>query len=813
MRKKVNKNLEENSLSLTKEDKSLKKQNKRAVKRTSISNGLSTNEVNDRVEKGLTNFTSNRTSKTKKEIFKSNILTIFNLLNLSIAVWLITVNSFKNLTFMSVIIINTIIGIFQELKAKRTIEKLSLISAPVVEVLRDGEIKNISSDNMVIDDVVYLTLGKQICADSVVSSGTIEVNESLLTGESDAVVKEPGSVLYSGSFVVSGECYAQVTKVGEDNYIQKLVLQAKKYRKPKSEIMNSLKMLIKIVTIIVVLVGAALFINQYVIQKHDYVSSVIGTAGGIIGMIPSGLFLLTSLSLAYGVIKLGSYNTLVQDLYCIEMLARVNVLCLDKTGTITDGTMKVKDVVEFENNTGLTTKQIISLLQGSFKENNATAIALQKRFGKNSKTKPTATIPFSSARKYSAANYKELNLSFIMGAPEFIFKERYNEICDEVEKYAELGYRVLFLASSTESIENNQQAMNEKQMTPLALICIEDTIRKDAIETINYFKQSGVDVRVISGDNPLTVSKIAKRAGIENANKYVSLDGKTDDELELLVNEYTVFGRVSPSQKRVLVKLLKKKRNVVAMTGDGVNDILALKEADCSIAMANGSEAARNVSHLVLLDSNFSSMPQVVKEGRRVINNIQRVATLYLTKTIFSFLISVLVIVLHYPYPIQTIQLMFFDFLVIGVPSLYLAVEPNNNQVRGRFLLNILTSALPGGLLVVFNYLVLIVVGKYLNLSYAEISTSTVFITTYVGLLVLYRVCKPFNAGRRLLFISMCIIFAGALVLFNGFFDMIMLGVPNILLVVVICQYSLVLLPLLIKASTKLRKVIYKYIS
>jgi cation-transporting ATPase E len=777
------------------------------VKLTSIDSGLTIGEVNQRKEKGEVNKVDNNNSKTIKEIILSNLLTVFNAINLAIAIWLLSIGSFRNVTFLSVIIINIVIGIIQEINAKKTIEKLSIISAPVVDVFRDGLILQISADQVVIDDLISLTLGKQVIADSIIAKGEVEVNESLLTGESDPITKGPGEVLYSGSFIVSGECLSQVTKVGKDNYIQKLVLQAKKYKKPNSEIMKSIRLLIRFLTIIVVLMGTTLFIYHFIIEAMDYQSSVVATAGAIIGMIPSGLVLVTSVSLAYGVIILGRNNTLVQDLYCIEMLARVDTLCLDKTGTITDGSMKVKDVFEYENNTGLTVKQIISVIQGIFKENNPTAIALQKRFGKTAKSEPSAIIPFSSVRKFSALSFKDIKMTFVLGAPEFVFKDRYQEIQGDVEKYANLGYRVLVLAVSDEMIPKNQ-TLDETRLKPLALISIEDTIRKDAFETILYFKNSGVDVKVISGDNPITVSKIAKRVGINNADNYISLYGKTDEEIEGLAYRYSVFGRVNPAQKRKLIQVFKSNKSVVAMTGDGVNDILALKEADISIAMANGSEAVRSIAHLVLLDSNFSSMPKVVREGRRVVNNIQRVAALYLTKTLFSILISLVVLGLRAQYPIQTIQLFFYDFLVIGVPALYLAIEPNNNLIKGKFLVNIIASAIPGGLLVVLNYLVIVLVGRQLNLTYPEISTTTVLITTYVGLLVLYRIVKPFNLGRRVLFISMVSIFVLAILTIAEFFYFVPLSTANLLLIIVILQYSLFVLPILVFLSQKIRDLI-----
>ncbi len=774
-------------------------------RRVTLSKGLSSLEVEARVASGFINQSHHQHSKSIKEIILTNTFTIFNLLNIAIAIWLISVGSFKNITFLPIIIINTIIGIIQELKAKKTMDSLSLLSMPTAKVVRSGKTMNIPINELVLDDIIILETGKQIPCDSIVRKGAVEVNESLLTGESDPVYKKPKSTLFAGSYVISGECYAKVERIGSENYMEQLMAQAKKYRRPRSEIMRSLRLLIRVVTVVVILVGTGLFLKQMEIGDI-YANAVIYTAGGVIGMIPSGLFLLTSVSLAYGIIKLAKHNTLVQDLYCIEMLARVDVLCLDKTGTITDGTMKVKDFIELQRHEKLNTRSIISMLQGSLKDNNATSIALQKKFGKSKKSAATSILPFSSVRKYGAAYFKEHDATFVIGAPEFILRESnsYDLIKSQVDAAARLGYRVLLVAQSDKKLPQNPEHLSGN-ITPLALITIEDTIRKDAIETIDYFKKSGVSVRVISGDNPLTVSKVAKRAGIENADSYVSLDGLSDEEVVDIADEYTVFGRVSPDQKRILIKRLKELGNTVAMTGDGVNDILALKEADCSIAMANGSEATRNISHLVLLDSNFSSLPRVVREGRRVINNIQRVATLYLTKTIFSFLLSILVILLSRPYPIQTVQLMFYDVLIIGIPSFYLALEPNNTQIKGKFLFNVLASAIPGGILVIVNYLFILFIAPRIGMSDDAVSTSVVILTTIVGLMVLFRVCRPFNLGRRILFSSMIILFGFGLVFLDGLLELIPLETSNLLLILVIVQYSYPLLNFIINYSRRFR--------
>ncbi len=770
---------------------------------TSLKTGLLESEVQTKILALQTNKATVKNSKTVRDILLSNIITVFNFITFGIAIWLATVGSYRNMIFIVVVIVNIGIGILQEMRAKKKMEELSLISAPLVHVFRDGQEQKISSDDVVLGDILLLKLGEQICADSVVVQGKIEVNEALLTGESDSVNKVEGQTLYSGSYVVAGECQAQVVQVGLNNYIQRLAAQAKKYQKPKSEIMSSLRLLMRIITVVVLVVGVALFINQRQISNITYQDAVVSTAGSVIGMIPSGLFLLTTISLAYGVIKLSKWRTLVNDLYCIEMLARVNVLCLDKTGTITDGTMRVKQLIDY-NTADFTTPKILALLQGTFKENNPTALALAKKYGKKAPYKALATIPFSSVRKYSAASFLELKMTFLLGAPEFIYQTRYPEIQSTVEQLAKQGYRVLLLAGTAEMIAE-EQALDEKQFITLAIIGIEDSIRKDAIETINYFQKSGVEVKVISGDNPLTVAMIAKRAGVTDANKYVSLEGKLDARLEHLALTYNVFGRVTPSQKKILVQIYKKHHKTVAMTGDGVNDILAMKEADCAIAMANGSEATRSVAHLVLLDSNFSAMPKVVREGRRVINNIQRVATLFLTKTVFSFFLSIVVILMKNAYPLQTIQLLMFDFLVITFPSIYLAVEENNSQIKGRFLVNVLTSALPGALLVVGNYLLIIFNVSYLDMSYPAISTALVLVVICIGLFVLYKVCKPFNVGRGIMYSFMWIIFATILAFFADFFYISELSYPEILLVLMLAFASLAIYPWMNRMAKRIK--------
>ncbi len=719
-----------------------------ARSKTDPQQGLSTKEVEERIELGYQNNTHNGSSKSIKRIIFSNVFTFFNILMVVIAGWLISVNAITDLFFMVIVTLNVVIGILQEIKAKKTIDRLSLLQAPTAIVIRDGLQIEIPVNEVVLDDILLLETGKQIPSDAIVVEGSIEVNESLLTGESDAIVKKNGDSLYSGSFVVSGRCKAQVEKVGKDNYIEQLSGEAKSYKKPKSDLLKSLNWIIYVMAVVVVTVGVTLFLMQYKVNGVDYVTAVRKTAGAMIGMIPSGLYLLSSVALAVGVIRLAQNNVMVQELYCIEMLARVSTLCLDKTGTITDGTMSVQNVVEYNSIGGLPTKNIISAMLNALHETNLTAKALEDKFGLQKKLKFKTTIPFSSQRKYNAVTFERFG-TFALGAPEFVLKEHYELVKKDVEKYALQGYRVLSLVHFEEGINHGE--LPEETPLVVSLILIEDNIRPDAIETIDYFKRSGVTVKVISGDNPLTVSKISQRAGIEGAENYISLDGLTDQEVEQAATKYTVFGRVSPNQKRILVRTMKQAGETVAMTGDGVNDILALKEADCSIAVASGSEAARNVSHLVLMDSNFGSMPKVVAEGRRVINNVSRVACLFLTKTIFSFLLAIQALNSGGAYPISTNQLMMIDFLVIAIPSFFLVLEPNNNRVSGRFLINVIKGALPGAVTILLCSVVAFQVVNYLNSDFITSSTIIVILATHTCLLVLFKVCRPYNLLRKVI--------------------------------------------------------------
>ncbi len=712
--------------------------------------GLTDEIAEQRMVDELYNRTKSKSNRSVFSIVVKNIFTFFNILIFAIAGFLMWVGApVTDFVFLVIVSINIIIGIIQEINAKNMIDKLSLMSAPTAFVIRSGVEHEISIEDVVLDDCLLLESGRQICADSIVIDGAIEVNESLLTGESDAILKKPGDVLYSGSYVVSGKCAARVDKVGKDNYIEKLSQEAKKYKKPKSDLYSALNSIIKFMAFPVVIFGGLLFYIMFFRNKIELYDTARQTAGAMIGMIPSGLFLMSTIALYIGVIKLGQKNVLVQDVYCVEMLARVNCICLDKTGTITDGTMVVKNVIDYNNVHGLATRNIVSAMLNALQDNNMTSQALKEKFGLGKRIKHTATIPFSSSRKFQAVTFDKYG-TFALGAPEFVLKADYKRVEKDVNKYAALGYRVLCLAHKDGTI--NGVELPEGPIEIIAMILIEDNIRPDAINTIRYFRESGVEVRVISGDNPITVSKIAARAGVDAADKYVSLDGKLDSDV---VNEVrkgtTVFGRVSPQQKKLIIQTLKELGKTVAMTGDGVNDILALKEADCSIAVASGSQAVRSCSHLVLLDSNFDSMPSVVSEGRRVINNVAKVSALFLTKTIFSLFLAIEALVIGGYYPIATSQLIIIETFAIGLPSIVLVNEPNNRPVKGRFLANVIRESLPGAIVILALSAVVFALSTQLGLDLATRKTIIVIAATHTCMMVLFKVCRPFTTIHKVL--------------------------------------------------------------
>jgi len=723
--------------------------------------GLSSEIVEQRIKDGLSNSSDKAKGKSISQIIFSNIFTFFNLLFLTIAIILIVIGEFKNLIFLLTVVANLLVGIFQEIKAKKQIDKLSLLSVPTSIVIRDGEKIEIPIEEVVLDDITFFTSGKQISTDCIVLEGNVEVNESLLTGESEAIAKPKGSILYSGSFIVSGSCIARVDKVGANSYIEKLARDAKKYKKPKSELLRTLNGILKIISIIIIPLGLMTWYFSFnktlsftEIFKPENVdilrSAVVSATGSMIAMIPAGLFLLTTVALAVSVVRLAKKNTLVQELYCIEMLARVDILCLDKTGTITDGTMKVVDSVEINNTTDYTVREIVGSMMNAFDESNPTGDALINFFDKNSVLTPLSTISFSSQRKYSAVIFENEG-TFVLGAPEFVLDSQYQKVQHRVERFSAQGSRVLALAKVSGKIDPKEKPKNAKV---IALIAIQDHIRDDASETIAYFKNNGVEVKVISGDNPITVSEIASRAGVTGANRFISLDGMSDENVRSVAFDYNVFGRVSPEQKKILVQTYKEYKKTVAMTGDGVNDILALKEADCSIAMASGSEATRYIAHLVLMDSNFASMPKVVAEGRRVINNIERTSTLFLVKTLFAILLTIFYLALPtHNYPFAPNQMFIIEFCVIGIPSFFLALQPNTEKVTGKFLSNVVRSILPGAFTVLISHLIIYFLGysglfKYFMApvdGYDPYTTVTLYITILVMFYVLYEVSKPLN--------------------------------------------------------------------
>lgn len=740
--------------------------------------GLTDEEVRQRVEEGLTNRADISTDKTTKEIVISNVFTYFNLIFLVITILLIMVGSFRNLTFLPIIIGNTVIGIVQEIRAKKTLEKMSLLNAPRADVIRNGSVKQISTEELVKDDVILLTAGKQICADAVVISGNIQVNESLLTGEADEVEKTEGSTLMSGSFVVSGECYARLEKVGNESYISKLSLEAKSMGgKEQSEMIRSINLIVKWVGIVIIPIGLILFWQSHFVNGESITKSVTSTVAAIIGMIPEGLYLLTTVALALSTMKLARKKVLLHDMKSIETLARVDVLCVDKTGTITEPDMKLKEIFLCKNSgadgtqTALTLDELKSLIldyANASVDNNATMLAL-KAYAEDALTNNTSALhrttvsqqAFSSSLKYGSVTFSDG--TYLLGAPEFIMHEDFARIEEEIIPYADKGDRVLLFARyNGENVENGING----SVTPLGFVALANPIRANAVKTFEYFKSQGVAIKVISGDNPRTVSRIAIQAGIESAESFVdaaTLD--TEDKIADAVNKYTVFGRVTPKQKKQLVKALQAKGHTVAMTGDGVNDILAMKDADCSVAMASGSEAAAQAAQVVLLDSDFAHMPDVVYEGRRVVNNIQRSASLFLVKNIFSLLLSLFSVILMVTYPLEPAQVSLISMFTIGVPGFLLALEQNKDRIKGHFITNVMLKALPGGLTDVIAVGALVVCGEVFCISDASIGTIATLVLSVVGFMILFKISEPLNGMKYAVIIGNI---AG--LVFSGFF-------------------------------------------
>jgi len=772
--------------------------------------GLDANQVEQREMQGYVNKNARATGRTYGAILFNNIFTIVNLITFIVAAALITViivadqqvnfaQTMGQFAFLLIIMLNIGIGIIQEMRAKRKIDKLSLVTAPSSVVVRDANKITIPISEVVLDDVVYLTMGKQVSADCIVLSGECEVNEAMLTGESVPVKKKQGDILYSGSYLVSGTVHARVDKTGPNNFVEKLASHVKRYKKPASELQNSIRFIMKIVTVIIAVVTIAMIVLEMRATNPVYDANgnliggiedmalrlyhvVQGWSGAVIGMLPTGMFLLTSMTLAVGMMKLARKNALVQDLYCIEMLARADVLCLDKTGTLTDGSMQVNKVINFIKEDGADAKvaAIIGSMLTATEDNNQTAIAMANYFGYSAQLRSIKALPFSSSRKFSAVTFEDED-TYCLGAPEFIIKDMGVRLEGLINEYTAQGYRVLCLTQAHGAISPDGKVPNTKKA--VALIVIEDYIRDDAVETIQWFKDNDVAVKVISGDNPITVAEVAKRCGVDGAEMYLSLDGMSDQEIQEAADKYTVFGRVSPEQKALLIKSIKAKGHTVAMTGDGVNDILAMREADCSIAIASGAEAARNVSHLVLMDSRFSSMPKVVKEGRRVINNITKTSSLFLMKTLMSIVLAFLYMIMGTSYPFRTNNLLFLEMFVIGLPSFFLAFQANDGRIKGKFLANVTGRAIPGGIAIVISVMAMYV---YWNMMITRFGTCEygynvfgiypfgvdgygvspeafllamqVMALSLTGIVVLIKVCEPFNVFRVFVLL-MCLTF------------------------------------------------------
>ena len=818
--------------------------------------GLTDEQVNERIEQGKVNADENPNTRTYKQIVRENTLTFFNFLNLVLLVLVLLVGSYKNAFFVCIIIINTLIGIAQEIRAKKTIDKLAILTAKKSIVIREGKKWTVPTEELVLDDLVCLKTGDQVPADAKVLEGSVEVNESLLTGESDNLPKNVGDELFSGSFVTAGEACCQIIHVGKDNYAAQITSEAKEFKRHNSELKNSLNAILKVISIIIVPLGALLFYKQYYIVGNTFKASVVSMVAGVLGMIPEGLVLLTSVALTLGALVLANKKTLVQELYCIETLARVDTLCLDKTGTITEGTMCVERVepwsesllrnltedkeepdeggviqdqeIQPENaktqspDTCLQTEadqaesideaaslqdiheieDMMGNLMYVLKDQNATIDALRKRFPTKTSMTPEHIIPFSSDRKYSGAVFEDRG-TYLMGAAQFLFPEGREEVLDVCQKYAQEGLRVLTLAHSSQMAEGTEFPAD---LEPVALLLLTDVIREEAPDTLKFFDSQEVDLKVISGDDPVTVSAIAKRAGLKNAESYVDATTlETEEDLEEAVSKYSVFGRVTPQQKKEMVQALQKQGHTVAMTGDGVNDVLALKEADCSIAMAQGSDAAKNIANVVLLDSNFASMPHIVNQGRRVVNNIRTAASMFLIKTMFSVMLSLLTIFFGNTYPFEPIQMSLISACAVGIPTFFLAQENNYDKIDHTFLRHVFLNAFPAAITISSCVFAIMLVCQNVYHSNAMLSTACVLVTGWNYMAALKTVYAPLNTYRKVIIYGMQFIFFAAAVMFQKLLALGSLDFGLIILVFILMTFA----PVLIDVITSWLKGIY----
>lgn len=741
--------------------------------------GLTNDEVKERISKHLINYSDEPKTKTTKEIIKSNVFTYFNFLNILLGSLVIIsgivsgkiLYSLKNCLFVGVIFTNTIISIVEEILAKKTIDKLNVITESKIKTIRDGEIIDLSREELVLDDVCVYNIGNQVVTDSIILDGTVEVNESFITGEEKIITKKIGDELISGSFIVSGKCTSKVKHIGKDNYISKISSEAKYIKKTNSIIYNSFDKMLKILSILLIPIGVLFFLNQLFVTQNNIPESIMSTVSALIGMIPEGLVLLTSSAMAVSVIRLRKYNVLVQDLYSIENLARVDVICLDKTGTITEGIMEVKDIIPYNKNDLSKIKEILSNYVSALDDPSPTFKSIENYLEKKDTYEVIETLSFSSIRKYSAVKFKEG--TYFLGSPDNLIKEKI-----EIIKDYQNDYRVLLLTKG-----NNINEIDD--LKPIAIILIQDKIKENANETLDYFKKQGVDIKIISGDNPITVSKIASRAGIENI-KEIDMSKINDKEIPNIINGYNILGRVKPDQKKKIINCLQEQNHFVAMTGDGVNDCLALKTADCSIAMANGSEAAKNVSQFVLLDSKIDNLPKILKEGRRSINNIERSSSLLLSKTIFTILLILACIYLNTEYFFIPIHLTLITMFTIGIPSFILALESNNDLVKGNFLLKVFMKSIPSALTVVFNVIIIKLFELHFNLDPDLCSTLTVFLTATTGFIFLNNICKPYNILRSILMIFLLIAFGYCAIFQYNFFNISYINKDTILIFIVL---------------------------
>lgn len=724
------------------------------IHETDYKTGLNQKQVEERIEKGLVNKAVDSVAKTTREIVLENTFTYFNMIFIFLAVLVCIAGSFRSLTFLPVVIGNTLIGIYQEIRARNVLEKMSILNAPSTIVVRDGQEKEVDSESLVVDDIVIFRGGEQIPADAVVVKGEISVNESLLTGESDELTKTPGMHLLSGSFIVSGECYARLEKVGEDSYISRLTLEAKKMGSgEQSEMIRSINKLVKWVGIAIIPVGIILFVQSYVFNDEGFRQSIVSMVAAVIGMIPEGLYLLTTVALAVSTIRLAKQKVLLHDMKSIETLARVDVLCVDKTGTITENKMTVNDLIEAEDIPEGESKNLETLLSdfaANMTSDNITMEAIQERFTEVSGRVAVNKTSFSSKVKYCSVTYSDG--AFVLGAPEMVLRDDYQYYEESIGEYTKKGYRVIAFGRYLGTVDG--KPLTEK-VIPYGFITLSNAVREKAPDTFKYFEKQGVDVKVISGDNPETVSEVARQAMISGAENFVDATSlATDADIESAVNTYTVFGRVTPKQKQKIVNALQEQGHTVAMTGDGVNDILAMKDADCSVAMASGSEATAQASQVVLLESDFSCMPSVVLEGRRVVNNIQRSASLFLVKNIFSFLLSIFAAVFMITYPLEPSQISLISGFTIGIPAFFLAMEPNKSRIKGKFIINVFLRALPAGLTDVIAVGAIVLCGRAFGLSSGDVATAATMLLAIIGFMILFKISEPLNRFRILVLIG-----------------------------------------------------------